>query len=144
MRRLATTLAITRGRSFTEREDKLVRGKRHLPGVHLDRIALHWETHVLLKNLPVMVNRLLLLCTQNVTVVKAGDTGVEQEEAGEEVESRLKGALYIIYSEKHMFFYSWESVSKLWPALVTAQQSDKQSRFPVHYHRISYSFSRCG
>ena len=45
----------------------------------------------------------------------------------EEVESRLKGALYIIYAEKHLFFYSWEAASMLWPALVTAQQSDKQS-----------------
>ena len=166
-------------REKLHREDRLVRGKRHLPGVHLDRIALHWETHVWLKNLLVMetvpdqmVPRLLLLCThrysevrvaaqellikvlarlgqrshklvlpylveclgQDVSEIKAGDSSVEAEEAREEVESRLKGALYIIYSEKHMFFYSWESVSKLWPALVTAQQSDKQSRFPGQHN----------
>ena len=159
-------------REKVHREDKLRRGKKHLPGVHLDRIALHWETHVWLKNLLVMetvpdelVNKLLLLCTyrysevrvaaqellikvlarvgscshkqvlpylveclgQDVNAIKAGDTSMEQE-AKEEAESRLKGALYIIYSEKHMFFYSWEAVSKLWPALVTAQQSDKQSK----------------
>ena len=39
----------------------------------------------------------------------------------------LKGALYLINSEKHMFFYSWEAASQVWPALVTAMHSDKQS-----------------
>ena len=69
---------------------------------------------------------------QDVNEIKAGDTSVEQDEARQEVESRLKGALYIIYSEKHMFFYTWESVSKL----VTAQESDKQSRFRVHHRKL--------
>ena len=36
------------------RLNKLVRGKRHLAGVHLDRVALQWETHVWLRNLLVM------------------------------------------------------------------------------------------
>lgn len=39
----------------------------------------------------------------------------------------MKGALYLVNSEKHMFFYSWEAASLVWPALVTAQHSDKQS-----------------
>ena len=39
----------------------------------------------------------------------------------------LKGALYIVNSEKHMFFYSWEAAAQLWPALVTATHSDKQT-----------------
>ena len=153
------------------REDKLRRGKRHLPGVHLDRIALHWETHICLKNLLViesvpeeLINRLLLLCTHRYSEVRIaaqdllikvidrlgpishnlvlpylveclaqeeeGQGDASKQEDREEAESRLKGALYIIYSEKHMFFYSWEAVSKLWPALVTAQQSDKQSKIP--------------
>ena len=33
-------------REKCQREDKLVRGKRHLPGLHLDRITLQWETQV--------------------------------------------------------------------------------------------------
>jgi hypothetical protein len=39
----------------------------------------------------------------------------------------FKAALYIVNSEKYMFFYSWETAAQLWPALVSAQHSDKQS-----------------
>ena len=33
-------------REKTHRENKLVRGKKHLAGVHLERITLQWETQV--------------------------------------------------------------------------------------------------
>jgi hypothetical protein len=39
----------------------------------------------------------------------------------------FKAALYIVNSEKLMFFYSWEAAAQLWPALASAQHSDKQS-----------------
>ena len=39
----------------------------------------------------------------------------------------FKAALYIVNSEKYMFFYSWEAAAQLWPPLVSAQHSDKQS-----------------
>ena len=39
----------------------------------------------------------------------------------------LKGALYLINNENHMFFYSWETTSKVWPSLVMAMHCDKQS-----------------
>ena len=49
------------------------------------------------------------------------------QEPGPDTENRLKGALFIIFGEKHLFSHSWEAASTLWPALVTAQHSDKQS-----------------
>lgn len=166
------------------RLNKLVRGKRHLAGVHLDRVALQWETHVWLRNLLVMetlpvevvdhlmtwvdkeLTRIIVIVTTCACVsmsthrysevrIAAQDILLKvlqrlgpvchplvlpqlvacltntqhHHQDSEEVESRLKGALYIIYAEKHLFFYSWEAASMLWPALVTAQQSDKQSEW---------------
>ena len=155
-------------REKQHRADQLHRNKKHLPGVHLDRVLLQWETHLWLKNLLVMetmpvdmMNHVMTLCLHRYSEVRMaaqelmlkilarlgkvshpmilpqileclkqdedrgrdGDTSLDIEE----VESKLKGALYLIYSEKHMFFYSWETASQLWPALVTCQQSDKQS-----------------
>ena len=152
-------------REKVHRQDRLHRNKKHLPGVHLDRVALQWETQLWLKNLLLMetlpadlMSHVMTLCTHRYSEVRIaaqdlmlkiiarlgkvshpmilpqlldclrsqGHTGDDSFDI-EETESRLKGALYLIYSEKHMFFYSWESASQLWPALVTAQQSDKQS-----------------
>ena len=146
-------------REKLHRENRLVRSKKHLPGVHLDRVCLQWETHVWLKNLlcletlpRALMEKVLELCTHRYSEVRIAAQELllkmtarlgpachglvvpylvqclqnNNKEDTEENESRLKGALYIIYSEKHMFF-SWETASTLWPALVTAQQSDKQS-----------------
>lgn len=159
-------------REKLHREDKLKRGKKHLPGVHLGRVSLHWETHVWLKNLLLMetlplkvVGHLMTLCIHRYSevriaaqdlmlkiVARLGPTchkliiphlveclrqqplddsleavQLEDDVDNEDVVARLKGALYLIYSEKHMFFYSWESAAELWPALVSAQYCDKQS-----------------
>lgn len=40
---------------------------------------------------------------------------------------QFKGALYIISNERYSFFYDWGKASQLWPALVMAQHSDKES-----------------
>ena len=37
-------------REKLHREDKLAKGKRHLPSVHLERITIQWKTDVWLKN----------------------------------------------------------------------------------------------
>jgi len=143
-------------REKLHREDKLVRGKKHLPSVHLERITLQWETHIWLKNLLVleslprnMLERIFALCIHRYSEVRV----VAQElflklvgrvgktchnivlplllqclaNSPSTTDETLKGALYLINSEKHMFFYSWEAASLIWPALVTAQHSDKQS-----------------
>jgi proteasome activator subunit 4 len=143
-------------REKLHREDKLVKGKKHLPSVHLERITLQWETHLWLKNLLVLeslpkslLDHIFSLCIHTYSEVRV----VAQElllklvgRVGKSCHSivirllvqclansptttddTLKGALYIINSEKHMFFYSWEAASLIWPALVTAQHSDKQS-----------------
>merc|ERR1719192_424448 len=59
------------------RLNKLVRGKRHLAGVHLDRVALQWETHVWLRNLLVMetlpvevVDHLMTMSTHRYSEVR--------------------------------------------------------------------------
>jgi hypothetical protein len=44
----------------------------------------------------------------------------------------FKGALYIITGERFGFFYEWETASKLMPALVLAQHSDKPSVVEVN------------
>ena len=141
-------------REKLHREDKLVRGKKHLPGVHLERITLQWETQVWLKNLLVLeslpektLHHIFALCIHNYSEVRViaqelllklvGRVGRSchslvlplilqclKEGVADDV---LKGALYLINSEKHMFFYSWEAASQVWPALVTAMHSDKQS-----------------
>jgi len=41
-------------RDKNHREDKLIKSKKHLPSVILERICIQWETHVWLKNLLVM------------------------------------------------------------------------------------------
>jgi len=143
-------------REKLHREDKLVRGKKHLPSVHLERITLQWETQVWLKNLLVMeslpstmLEHIFGLCIHLYSEVRV----VAQElflklvgrvgkcchpivlpllvgclaNSPSTTDETLKGALYLINSEKHMFFYSWEAASSIWPALVTAQHSDKQS-----------------
>ena len=150
-------------REKQHREDRLVRGKIALPGVHLDRVALQWETHVWLANLLVLesaprdlLERVFRLCVHRYSEVRVvaqelllkvvarvgptchplllpsivrclGPDTADSDDSREERENRLKGALYLINSEKQMFFYSWEAASQLWPALVTAQHSDKQS-----------------
>jgi proteasome activator subunit 4 len=141
-------------REKLHREDKLVRGKRHLPGVHLERVTLQWETQVWLRNLLVLeslpratLQHIFALCIHHYSEVRVvaqelflklvGRVGKAchplvipqlvsclKEGAADDV---LKGALYMINSEKHMFFYSWEAASQIWPALVTATHSDKQS-----------------
>ena len=146
-------------REKLHRENRLVRSKKHMPGVHIDRVCLQWETHLWLKNLlcletlpRALLNQVLELCTHLYSEVRmaaqelllkiTARLGVASHNLvvpylvqclqntnntdTEEAESRLKGALYIIYSEKHMFF-SWETANTLWPALVSAQHSDKQS-----------------
>jgi len=143
-------------REKLHREDKLVKGKKHLPSVHLERITLQWENHLWLKNLLVaetlpdsLLNNLFSLCIHRYSEVRVvaqdlllkviGRVGKSSHSkviplivqclanSPTTTDEILKGALYLINSEKHMFFYSWESASKIWPALVTAQHSDKQS-----------------
>jgi len=141
-------------REKLHREDKLVRGKRHLAGVHLERITLQWETQVWLANLLVLeslpratLQHIFALCIHQYSEVRVvaqelllklvGRVGKPchaillpllvqclKEGVDQDV---LKGALYIVNSEKHMFFYSWEAAALLWPALVTATHSDKQT-----------------
>ena len=141
-------------REKLHREDKLVRGKRHLAGVHLERITLQWETQVWLKNLLVLeslsrstLQHIFSLCIHQYSEVRlvaqelflklVGRVGkachalvipllVQCLKEGRQ-DDELKGALYMINSEKHMFFYSWEAAASIWPALVTAMHSDKQS-----------------
>ena len=146
-------------REKLHRENRLVRSKIHLPGVHIDRVCLQWETHLWLKNLLCLetlprelMEDVLELCTHRYSEVRIAAQELLLKMTArlgpashslvvpylvkclqdndnldiEEKESKLKGALYIIYSEKHMF-YSWETANTLWPALVTAQHSDKQS-----------------
>ena len=132
--------------------------KLHLNNVHLDRISIQWESQIWLKNLlvqdslpPDTVSDLLDLCTE-----KYSETRILSQELLLKVVARvgrschpmilprllsclqdspsvshemMKGALYVLNSEKHMFFYSWEAASKLWPALVNAQHSDKVRSF---------------
>jgi len=138
------------------RLNRLVGSKLHLNNVHLDRISIQWESQIWLKNLlvqdslpPDTVSDLLDLCTE-----KYSETRILSQELLLKVVARvgrschpmilprllsclqdspsvshemMKGALYVLNSEKHMFFYSWEAASKLWPALVNAQHSDKSS-----------------
>jgi len=143
-------------RDKNHREDRLVREKKHLPSVILERICIQWETHLWLKNLlviesfsPRMLNDLFSLCVHQYSEVRVlaqeillkvvGRVGKEcmklivprivecLHNSPEITEEMMKGALYLINQEKYMFFYSWELASKLWPALVTAQHRDKQS-----------------
>jgi len=138
------------------RLNRLVGSKLHLPNVHLDRISIQWESQIWLKNLlvidslsPETVSDLLDLCTE-----KYSETRILSQELILKVIARvgrschhlivprlltclkespnvshemMKGALYVLNSEKHMFFYSWEAASKLWPALVNATHNDKNS-----------------
>ena len=138
------------------REDKLVKGKKHLPCVHLDRITLQWEKQLLLKNRLVheslprsLLDHIFALCihtysevrvvAQELLIKLVGRVGKTCHNivipllvqclvnSPTTTDDTLKGALYLIKSEKHMFFYSWEAASQIWPALVTAQHSDKQT-----------------
>lgn len=143
-------------REKQHREDKLVKGKKHLPSVHLERITLQWETHVWLKNLLVLeslprslLDHIFALCIHRYSEVRVVAQELFLKLVGRvgkschnivipllvqclansptTTDEIMKGALYLINSEKHMFFYSWEAASLIWPALVTAQHSDKQS-----------------
>jgi len=143
-------------REKVHREDKLVRGKKHLAGVHFERIALQWESQLWLKNLLVLeslprevLSQIMSLCihrysevrmvAQELVMKMVGRVGqcchslllpsivewlADTPSTSDEV---IKGALYLVNSEKHMFYYNWGAASQLWPALVTAQHSDKQS-----------------
>jgi hypothetical protein len=143
-------------RDKNHREDRLIREKKHLPSVILERICIQWETHVWLKNLLVieslserMFEDLFSLCvhqyseirilSQEILLKVVGRLGTDcfklvvprivsclQNTPGV-TEEMMKGALYLINQEKYMFFYSWDLASQLWPALITATHSDKQS-----------------
>jgi len=143
-------------REKLHREDKLVKGKKHLPSVHLERITLQWETQLWLKNLLVLeslprslLDHIFALCIHTYSEVRVVAQELLMKLVGRvgktchnivipllvqclvnsptTTDDTLKGALYLINSEKHMFFYSWEAASQIWPALVTAQHSDKQT-----------------
>jgi len=143
-------------RDKSHREDRLRRGKAHLPSVILERISIQWETHLWLKNLLVLeclsdriLEDIFSLCVHQYSEVRILAQEVFHKIIGrigrpchklilpkllrclqkspQVTEDMLKGTLYLVNSEKFMFFYSWESAAKLWPALINAMHSDKQS-----------------
>ncbi len=132
-------------------------GKKHLLNIHVDRICIQHETHIWLKNflsaetmpesavtdifqlstsmysevrcyaqelLFKIANRVVpesheLILPMIAQCLKADNPSVSHQQ--------FKGALFILSMEKTGFCYSWKNAALLFPALVQAQHSDKQS-----------------
>lgn len=140
----------------SHRLNRMVRSKRHLESVLVDRVMVQHETHLWLKNFLVLetlpeqtIFDIFTLSTSHYSEVRtfAQDLMVKlmSRTAPEShniilpklipllqndpnvSHQQLKGALYIICCEKFCFFYNWKIARAIMPALVRCQHSDKTS-----------------
>uniref|UniRef100_A0A0K2T807 Proteasome activator complex subunit 4 n=1 Tax=Lepeophtheirus salmonis TaxID=72036 RepID=A0A0K2T807_LEPSM len=151
------------------KKNHLVRSKKHLESVLLDRIVIQFRTFIWLKNIidtqrtpPQIINDLFELATYRYSEVRIFaqellnrllfrpttekihemilDRLIESIKADSSHE-KLKGALHIILSQQFHFMYSWNSCSKIMPALITSHHSDKNSVIDLLKY-ISFNINR--
>eukprot|EP00096_Caligus_rogercresseyi_P015882 TRINITY_DN8371_c0_g1_i1.p1 TRINITY_DN8371_c0_g1~~TRINITY_DN8371_c0_g1_i1.p1 ORF type:complete len:1198 (+),score=314.38 TRINITY_DN8371_c0_g1_i1:1590-5183(+) len=154
------------------KKNHLIRSKKHLESVLLDRIAIQYRSFIWLKNIidtartpPPILNDLFELATYRYSEVRSFaqdllnrllfrptterihtmilDRLIACLQPGTTHE-KLKGALHIILSQQFHFMHSWESSSKIMPALITAHHSDKNSvieLLKIISFKINRSFS---
>ncbi|QQP39732.1 Uncharacterized protein FKW44_013543, partial [Caligus rogercresseyi] len=144
------------------KKNHLIRSKKHLESVLLDRIAIQYRSFIWLKNIidtartpPPILNDLFELATYRPPQPPPLPThhgAHTHHDFGQthclpparDHSRKLKGALHIILSQQFHFMHSWESSSKIMPALITAHHSDKNSvieLLKIISFKINRSFS---
>ena len=152
------------------RENRLIRNKKHLESVLIDRILIQYESFIWLKNLLLtdqlsveIIDNIFTLATYRYSEVRSfaqdllnkilsrptveslhGDVILPKLIkclSPEATHEEFKGALHVIHGEKYQFCYSWKMIAQLFPAIVSAQHSDKDSIVEL-LKEISYKSNR--
>ena len=138
------------------RMDKLVKSKRHLSCIHRERTEIQYELHLWVKTmvgedvLPEdALDDIFELATSHYQDVRSYSQTLLHKILGRTdktvqdyivdklvvllksdpsiTHQMFKGALFIINNERMAFFYDWDNVLKLFPAVIQASHSDKSS-----------------
>lgn len=138
------------------RDNPLVKSKKHLESILIERILIQHESHLWLKSMVVEENlpKVVLLDLLELSISLYSDVRSYSQDILYKILTRVpkfshqvilprlleclqdcpnithqmfKGALYLISNDKLVFFHNWSIAAKIYPALIQASHSDKPS-----------------